>query len=133
MTWLPADGPTKFLCRAVGLFGNALSDVAGPRREWLGKAKIAGSQSAQSLQQIHAATEEVNRITATVGEPGGTLSSLELRSDDVTRIVQVIKGVADQTHLLALNAAIARRVDDAVHQLQQRATSLTALVAGFRL
>lgn len=97
---------TRSTSAAVDQMSGSVQQTARPAADAAVKAETAGQQSEQSLQQIHAAADEVHRITATVGELGGTLSSLEQRSDDVTRIVHVIKDVAEQTNLLALNAAI---------------------------
>ncbi|MDN0074578.1 methyl-accepting chemotaxis protein [Crenobacter sp. SG2303] len=97
---------TRSTSAAVEQVSASVQQSACTAAEAAEKAGMAGRQSEHSLHRIHAAAEEIHSITATVGELGSTLSTLDRRSDDVTRIVQVIKDVAEQTNLLALNAAI---------------------------
>ena len=55
---------------------------------------------------VHAAGEEMSRIDASISDLATLVSSMGQRSDQIGGIVSVIKGIADQTNLLALNAAI---------------------------
>jgi methyl-accepting chemotaxis protein len=49
---------------------------------------------------------EVKEIAATVNEAGRLVATLEERSKEINEIVSLINDIADQTNLLALNAAI---------------------------
>ena len=62
--------------------------------------------SAQGSKIIHAAAEEMQQITTTVNESSLIIQELGQQSDQISAIVNVIKDIADQTNLLALNAAI---------------------------
>ncbi len=69
------------------------------------------SQEAQQLANeggsvIQKSIKEVERIEASVTETAGVISKLEEESAGISAIVKVIKEIADQTNLLALNAAI---------------------------
>ncbi|MGH8352679.1 MAG: methyl-accepting chemotaxis protein [Pseudomonas sp.] len=48
----------------------------------------------------------IQRLSASVGETGETVTRLAQDSNEIGGVVDVIKGIADQTNLLALNAAI---------------------------
>jgi aerotaxis receptor len=64
------------------------------------------TQSSEGGRIIHNAAEEMKRIAEAVNNTAGTIKELEGYSEQISSIVQVIKDIADQTNLLALNAAI---------------------------
>lgn len=62
--------------------------------------------SAHGSEVIHRAADEMGKITNAVGASSQILQELGRQSDQISAIVNVIKEIADQTNLLALNAAI---------------------------
>lgn len=62
---------------------------------------IHNSQSALST-----AVEGVKDLSADMSNASESISQVAARSEDITRIIDVIKAIAEQTNLLALNAAI---------------------------
>lgn len=70
---------------------------------------ISGESSDHSTrggEVIHAAANEMHQIAQSVNESSQIIQDLGRQSDQISQIVNVIKEIADQTNLLALNAAI---------------------------
>jgi methyl-accepting chemotaxis protein len=55
---------------------------------------------------INQTVAEINTLTATVQEATTVIASLASESDNIGSVLDVIRGIAEQTNLLALNAAI---------------------------
>jgi methyl-accepting chemotaxis protein len=65
-----------------------------------------GALSDQGGEIIHHAAGDMQEISNTVTETSSAIENLSKQSSKISSVVQVIKDLADQTNLLALNAAI---------------------------
>ncbi len=65
-----------------------------------------GNLSKEGAGSAQVVSKEFQEISQTMSGVTTLLSGLDTRSDQITQIVAIIKGIADQTNLLALNAAI---------------------------
>ncbi|MFD2111023.1 methyl-accepting chemotaxis protein [Thiorhodococcus fuscus] len=66
----------------------------------------AGKRAEAGLQLVREANASNSELAATVDEASGVISELRQSTEAITGILDVIRGIADQTNLLALNAAI---------------------------
>ena len=82
---------------------NHVSDRAGEAHHL---TQASGQQANESGSVIQDTTRSIQAIADVVAQAAHQIETLRNQSDTVTAVVSVIKEVADQTNLLALNAAI---------------------------
>ena len=84
----------------------SINHVADRAREAHRLSAESGKLAVSGERIIGQTTNDIQDIAATVHEAAGLIHGLEQHSQQIANVVQVIKDVADQTNLLALNAAI---------------------------
>ncbi|TKB79710.1 MAG: HAMP domain-containing protein, partial [Nitrospira sp.] len=83
-----------------------VTEVARSAQEAAAKAALATQASRTGAEVAGQAIAGMQAIAATVQEAAQRIGTLGARSKEISAIVKVINDIADQTNLLALNAAI---------------------------
>ncbi|WP_052717453.1 methyl-accepting chemotaxis protein [Chromobacterium vaccinii] len=80
-----------------------VADTTSDANAIISQANDSAERGRHAMQQVSAEVGKLSQAMATLGD---TLHSLGKHSEEISSIVGVIKDIADQTNLLALNAAI---------------------------
>ncbi|MCE5312405.1 MAG: methyl-accepting chemotaxis protein [Nitrospiraceae bacterium] len=83
-----------------------VADVAKNASNAAIESRKASETADKGRSAVEATVEEMNQIVSTFQHISDTIQKLGARSDEIGKIVSVINDIAEQTNLLALNAAI---------------------------
>jgi methyl-accepting chemotaxis protein len=97
---------TSAMAASVEEMTVSINTVASSAGDAQAMAQHAGEVSDEGGQIIERTAGEMGAIAETVAQASGVIQALGNDSQQISSVVQVIKEVADQTNLLALNAAI---------------------------
>jgi methyl-accepting chemotaxis protein len=84
----------------------SVKNIAHSAQSAANAAQEAGRQATTGDNVVGATQAAISRLSADVERAVATMSTLEAETDRVGSVLSVIKEIADQTNLLALNAAI---------------------------
>jgi len=91
---------------AVTEMTSAVEEVARNAISTSEASKTASSQATEGLAQARNAVDAVNNATVEIQSSTTIVEDLAVQVRDIGKVLDVIRGIAEQTNLLALNAAI---------------------------
>ena len=100
------QGHTESIGRDIQTMNTNLHEVADRSREAADQAAAAAEQSAAARTSIGQLSRNMGELDDSVRQSAESMQQLEQETRQVGLVLDVIKSIAEQTNLLALNAAI---------------------------
>ncbi|MBB1486905.1 methyl-accepting chemotaxis protein [Oceanospirillum sediminis] len=97
---------TDQVATAINEMSATVHEVAQNAGEAAGAANQADQEARQGKIQVEGAIEAINTLASQVQGSASVIQKLRSDSENIGSVLDVIRGVAEQTNLLALNAAI---------------------------
>lgn len=97
---------TIMVVTAINEMGATVSEIAGNAAQAADTAKDADNESSTGQEVVNQARATINQLSDDVVKVGEVIESLDGHTKSIGGILDVIRGISEQTNLLALNAAI---------------------------
>ena len=97
---------TSMVATAVHQMSVAVQEVARNAQSTASNAADANKEARQGSELVQSNLTSIQGLSASVEKAGEVIDTLHSQSDEISKVLGVIQSIAEQTNLLALNAAI---------------------------
>ena len=97
---------TDSVAAAINQFSATSMDISNNAESASQLAKNADEHSTQNQEALSHSVTTIHQLSANMEKAQQTINSLNTHTASIGQVLEVIKGVSEQTNLLALNAAI---------------------------
>jgi len=97
---------TDQLATAMNQMTATVQEVANNAAHAAESAKNANHSTDEGEQVVNKVISSINSLAQDIGQSSDVITQLETESNNIGSVLDVIRGIAEQTNLLALNAAI---------------------------
>jgi methyl-accepting chemotaxis protein len=97
---------TERLATAISAMTENVNQVASNAEKAAESARLSKGEAEDGKQVVGATISSINSLADEVDAAATVIQNLEHETDNIGTVLDVIRGIAEQTNLLALNAAI---------------------------
>lgn len=152
---------TDMVATAVTEMGATINEIAGNTEMTASKAEATNQNAQSGRAEVQQTVQRINALSDRLQQATNVVAELEKDSKTIGSVLDVIRGIAEQTNLLALNAAIeaarageqgrgfavvadevrnlamrtqesTRQIETIVHGLQGRTSNIVQVIQGCR-
>lgn len=97
---------SDMVATAVTEMGATIDEIAGNTENTANKAQATNRNASAGMKEVQQTVARISALSADLQQAALVMGELERDSSTIGSVLDVIRGIAEQTNLLALNAAI---------------------------
>lgn len=97
---------TDMVATAITQMVATVDEISNNTSDTANKAEMTNQNAIMGQQGVEKTIEQINQLSSNLLDSEQVITALETDSQSIGQVLEVIRGIAEQTNLLALNAAI---------------------------